>query len=140
MIDSEPGFLQQGRGGFVVQRHPFQRGRGLGGIFANLIKRVIPFSKSFAKGALNTGRQFIQSEQGKEIINDTIASAAKAAKSAIIDQDPEEAKREMKESLKRTRSKSGRVIKRIARDKLEKVLTGRGSKRNKKTRKRTLLD
>ena len=147
MFHSEQGILQRGRGGFNVDRHHFQRGRGLGGIFANIFRRMIPFSKSFARGAVDTGRHFIQSEQGKELVNDVIASTARAAKTALIDQNPEDAKRDMKESLKRTGKKSGRVIKKIAQDKLEKVLTGRGRKRvgkkrvkKSKRKKMTLLD
>ena len=136
MYYTESGNIQGGRGVFHVQRQHLQRGRGLGGIFANIMRRLIPFSKTFAKGALNTGKQFIQSDEGKELINDTIASAARAAKTAIIDQNPEEAKREIKESLNRTKDKSGKVIKRIARDKLQKVLTGQGNKKALKKRKK----
>jgi hypothetical protein len=49
----------------------------------------------------------------------------------------------MQESLKRSQDKSKAVVKRIARDKLDQVLTGRGKKRKKvkvRRQKCTLLD
>ena len=124
---------------FLVDRHPLQRGRGLGGLFANLFRKVIPFGKSFARGALSAGKRFAQSDVGKEIINDTLQSTARAATSAIIDNDPNAAKEELVKSLKRTKKKSGEVAKKIAREKLENVLSGkgqRGVKRKKKRRKK----
>ena len=37
MFYSEPHHLQRGAGVFNVDRYPLQRGRGLGGVFANLL-------------------------------------------------------------------------------------------------------
>ena len=111
---------------FLVDRHPLQRGRGLGGIFASLLRKIIPFGKSFAKGALSAGKQFVQSDIGKDIINDTIQSTARAATNAILDNDLKGAKNELRKSMKRTRNKSEEVAKKIAREKLEKVLSGKG--------------
>ena len=124
---------------FLVDRHPLQRGRGLGGLFASLLRKIIPFGKSFARGALSAGKQFAQSDVGKDIINDTLQSTARAATSAIIDNDPSSAKEELVKSLKRTKKKSGEVARKIAREKLENVLSGkgqRGVKRKKKRRKK----
>ena len=124
---------------FLVDRHPLQRGRGLGGLFANLFRKVIPFGKSFARGALSAGKRFAQSDVGKEIINDTLQSTARAATSAIIDNDPNAAKEELVKSLKRTKKKSGEVAKKIAKEELEKVLSGKGKRtvqRKKKRRKK----
>ena len=101
------------------------------------------------KHAASSGKRFIKSDLGKDILNDTIASAATAATSALIEQDPNEAKTIMRESLRRTGNKSKAVVKRIARDKLDQVLTGKGKKRKsekdnrilkKRRRKTTLLD
>ena len=111
---------------FLVDRQPLQRGRGLGGIFASLLRKIIPFGKSFAKGALSAGKQFVQSDIGKDIINDTIQSTARAATNAILDNDLKAAKNELEKSMKRTRNKSEEVAKKIAREKLEKVLSGKG--------------
>ena len=97
---------------FLVDRHPLQRGRGLGGLFASLFRKVIPFGKSFARGALSAGKRFAQSDVGKEIINDTLQSTARAATSAIIDNDSSAAKEELVKSLKRTKMKSEEVAKR----------------------------
>ena len=91
---------------FLVDRHPLQRGRGLGGIFANLLRKIIPFGKSFARGAVSAGKRFANSDIGKDIINDTLQSSARAATSAIIDNNPNAAKEEIMESLKRTSKKS----------------------------------
>jgi hypothetical protein len=103
--------------------------------------QVIPFGKSFVKQAASSGKKFLKSDLGRDIINDTIASAATAASSALLEQDPNEAKNIMKESLKRSQNKSKAVVKRIARDKLDQVLTGSGGKRIRKQRQRlTLLD
>merc|ERR1712083_752437 len=63
--DSFP--IQQGRGNFIVGRYSLQRGRGLGGIFASLFKKIAPFGMSFLK----SGKDFINSETGKSILNDT---------------------------------------------------------------------
>ena len=121
---------------FLVDRHPLQRGRGLGGLFASLFRKIIPFGKSFARGALSAGKQFAQSDIGKDIINDTLQSTARAATSAIIDNDPSSAKEELVKSLKRTKNKSGEVAKKIAREKLEKVLSGKGQRSVQRKKKR----
>ena len=139
MFYTDPYPIQRGRGIFNVDKHSLQRGRGLGGIFASLLKKVIPFGKSFVKHAASSGKQFIKSDFGKDILNDTIDSAATAATSALIEQDPNEAKRIMRESLKRTGNKSKSVVKRIARDKLDQVLTGKGKKRRKSEKDEHLL-
>ena len=126
---------------FLVDRHPLQRGRGLGGIFASLLRKIIPFGKSFAKGALSAGKQFAQSVIGKDIINDTIESTARAATNAILDNDLKGAKNELKKSIKRTRNKSEEVAKKIAREKLEKVLSGKGKTvRYKRKKINTIFD
>ena len=131
MFYTDPYPIQRGRGIFNVEKHSLQRGRGLGGIFASLLKKVVPFGKSFMKHAASSGKRFIKSDLGKDILNDTIASAATAATSALIEQNPNEAKSIMRESLKRSQNKSKAVVKRIARDKLDQVLTGKGKKRRK---------
>ena len=125
---------------FLVDRHPLQRGRGLGGLFASLLRKIIPFGKSFARGALSAGKQFAQSDVGKDIINDTLQSTARAATSAIIDNDPSSAKEELVKSLKRTKKKSGEVAKKIAREKLENILSGKGQRisQNKKKRRKKI--
>ena len=46
MFYTEPYHLQKGGGVFEVERYPLQRGRGLGGIFANLLRKIIPFGKN----------------------------------------------------------------------------------------------
>ena len=126
---------------FLVDRHPLQRGRGLGGIFASLLRKIIPFGKSFAKGALSAGKQFAQSDIGKDIINDTIESTARAATNAILDNDLKGAKNELKKSMKRTRNKSEEVAKKIAREKLEKVLSGKGKRvRHKRKKINTIFE
>ena len=150
MFYTDPYPIQRGRGIFNVDKHSLQRGRGLGGIFASLLKKVIPFGKSFMKHTASSGKRFMKSDLGKDILNDTIASAATAATSALIEQDPDEAKAIMRESLKRSQNKSKAVVKRIARDKLDQVLTGKGKKRQiadknervipKKRKTITLLD
>ena len=129
MFYTDPYPIQRGRGIFNVDKHSLQRGRGLGGIFASLLKKVIPFGKSFMKHAASSGKRFIKSDLGKDILNDTIASAVTAATTALIEKDPNEAKTIMKESLKRSQNKSKAVVKRIARDKLDQVLTGKGKKK-----------
>ena len=110
--------------------------------------KIIPFGKSFAKKTLTAGKDFIKSDVGKDILNDTIASAAKAAASALMDSNPEDARKEMIKSLKRSKNITTDVVKKIAKDKLEKVLTGSGRiskggkrvKRNVIKRNLTLLD
>ena len=129
MFYIEPGYHQRGRGVFNVDRYPLQRGRGLGGIFANLLRKVIPFGKSFARTAVASGKKFIKSDLGKEILNDTIDSAASAAVSALLQENPQGAKEIMKNSLKRSHEKSKHVATKIAKDKLEQVLIGKGRKR-----------
>ena len=121
---------------FLVDRHPLQRGRGLGGLFASLFRKIIPFGKSFARGALSAGKQFAQSDVGKDIINDTLQSTARAATSVILDSDPSSAKEELVKSLKRTKKKSGEVAKKIAREKLENVLSGKGQRSVQRKKKR----
>ena len=113
---------------FLVDRHPLQRGQGLGGIFANLLRKIIPFGKSFARGAVSAGKRFANSDIGKDIINDTLQSSARAATSAIIDNDQNAAKEEIMKSLKRTTKKSSEVAKKIAKEKLDKVLSGKGQR------------
>ena len=121
---------------FLVDRHPLQRGRGLGGLFASLFRKIIPFGKSFARGALSAGKRFAQSDVGKDIINDTLQSTARAATSVILDNDPSSAKEELVKSLKRTKNKSGEVAKKIAREKLENVLSGKGQRSVQRKKKR----
>jgi len=128
MFYIEPGYQQRGRGVFNVDRYPLQRGRGLGGIFANLLRKVIPFGKSFVRTAAVSGKKFIKSDLGKEILSDTIDSAASAAVSALLQENPTEAKEIMKNSLKRSHEKSKKVATKIAKDKLDQVLIGKGSK------------
>ena len=140
MFYIEPGYHQRGRGVFNVDRYPLQRGRGLGGIFANLLRKVIPFGKSFARTAVVSGKKFIKSDLGKEILSDTIDSAASAAVSALLQENPEAAKQIMKNSLKRSHEKSKHVATKIAKDKLEQVLIGKGRKRKSEKKRQSLLD
>ena len=124
---------------FLVDRHPLQRGRGLGGLFASLFRKIIPFGKSFARGTLSAGKRFAQSDLGKDIISDTIDSTARAVSSAIIDNDSSKAKAELLKSLKRSKKKSSEVAKKIAKDKLETILSGKRQvtlRRKKKYRKK----
>ena len=65
---------------------------------------------------------------GKDIISDTLDSTARAASSAIFDNDSSKAKEELLKSLKRTKKKSNEVAKKIAKDKLESFLSGKGQK------------
>ena len=149
MFYTEPYHLQRGSGVFNVDRYPLQRGRGLGGVFANLLRKVLPFGKSFFKAATSTGKKILKSELGREILNDTISSAATAATSAIIENNPKEAKSVLLDSLKRSGKKSKNIINKIAKDKLDQVLTGGGGKKRKTNRikhhhhqkkRKTLLD
>ena len=129
---------------FIVDRNPIQRGRGLGGLFASLFRKLIPFGKTFAKGALNVGRDFVKSDLGKDIIKDTITSSAQAATDILINNDANAAKDALRQTLKRSGDKSKQVAKRIAKEKLDKLLTGQGKKITKKKVKkykiRTLFD
>ena len=149
MFYTEPYHLQRGSGIFNVDRYPLQRGRGLGGVFANLLRKVLPFGKSFFKAATSTGKKILQSELGRDILNDTISSAATAATSAIIENNPKEAKSVLLDSLKRSGNKSKNIINKIAKEKLDQVLTGGGGKKRKTNRikhhhhqkkRKTLLD
>ena len=111
---------------FIVDRNPIQRGRGLGGLFASLFRKLIPFGKTFAKGALNAGKDFVKSDLGKDIIKDTITSSAQAATDILINNDATAAKEAIRQTLKRSGDKSNKVAKRIAKEKLDKLLTGQG--------------
>ena len=134
MFYTEPHHLQRGAGVFNVDRYPLQRGRGLGGVFANLLRKVLPFGKTFFKAAASSGKKILQSELGRDILNDTISSAATAATSALIENNPKEAKSVLLDSLKRSGTKSKNVIKRMAKDKLDQVLTRGGGKKRKTNR------
>jgi hypothetical protein len=129
---------------FIVDRNPIQRGRGLGGLFASLFRKFIPFGKTFAKGALNVGKDFVKSDLGKDIIKDTITSSAQAATDILINNDAKAAKDALRQTLKRSEDKSKQVAKRIAKEKLDKLLTGQGKRNVKKKVKkyqiRTLFD
>ena len=149
MFYTQPYQVQGGAGVFNVDRYPLQRGRGLGGIFANLLRKIIPYGKTFFKSAASSGKKILQSELGKEILNDTISSAATAATTALIENNPKEAKTMLLDSIKRSGHKSKDIVKKIAQDKLDQVLTGRGAKKRKYKRvhhyrhqkkHRTLLD
>ena len=70
MFYTEPYHLQRGAGIFEVDRYPLQRGRGLGGVFANLLRKIIPYGKTFVKAAASSGKKVLQSELGKQILND----------------------------------------------------------------------
>ena len=149
MFYTDPYHLQRGSGAFNVDRHPLQRGRGLGGVFANLLRKIIPYGKTFVKAAASSGKKVLQSELGKQILNDTISSAATAATTALLENNPKEAKTMLLDSFKRSGHKSKDIVKKIAQDKLDQVLTGRGAKKRKykrvqhyrhKKKQRTLLD
>ena len=149
MFYTEPYHLQKGAGVFEVDRYPLQRGRGLGGIFANLLLKIIPYGKAFAKAADSTGKKVLQSDIGKDILNDTISSAATAATTALRENNPKEAKAMLLDSFKRSGHKSKDVVKKIAKNKLDQVLTGRGAKKRKykkvqhhhhQKKQKTLLD
>ena len=131
MFYTEPYHLQRGAGVFNVDRYPLQRGRGLGGVFANLLRKVLPFGKTFFKAATSSGKKILQSELGRDILNDTISSAATAATSALIENNPKEAKNVLLNSFKRSGNKSKIMVKKMAKDKLDQVLTGRGGKKRK---------
>ena len=131
MFYTEPYHLQRGAGVFQVERYPLQRGRGLGGVFANLLRKIIPYGKTFFKAAASTGKKVLQSDLGKDILNDTISSAATAATTALLENNPNEAKTMLLDSFKRSGHKSKDVVKKIAKDKLDQVLTGRGGKKRK---------
>ena len=131
MFYTDPYHLQRGSGAFNVDRHPLQRGRGLGGVFANLLRKIIPFGKTFLKSAALSGKKFLQSDIGKDILHDTISSAATAASTALLDNNPKEAKNMLLNSFKRSGNRSKDAVKKIAKDKLEQVLTGRGASKRK---------
>ena len=100
MFYTEPYHLQRGAGAFNVDRYPLQRGRGLGGVFANLLRKVIPYGKTFLKTAASSGKQILQSDIGKDILHDTISSAATAATTALLENNPKEAKNVLFNSFK----------------------------------------
>merc|ERR1712141_674463 len=104
----------------------------MGGLFASMFQKILPFGKS----SLKAGKNIIQSETGKSILNDTINSAASAATTALLENNPEEAKRQMIKSLKRSGNKTKHAVGKIAKNKLEKVLTGKGNVKNKKKKKK----
>jgi len=131
MFYTEPYHLQRGAGAFNVDRYPLQRGRGLGGVFANLLRKIIPYGKTFLKTAASSGKQILQSDIGKDILHDTISSAAAAATTALLENKPKEAKNVLLNSFKRSGNKSKDVVKKMAKDKLDQVLTGRGGKKRK---------
>ena len=131
MFYTEPYHLQRGAGVFEVDRYPLQRGRGLGGVFANLLRKIIPYGKTFVKAAASSGKKVLQSELGKQILNDTISSAATAATTALLENNPKEAKNVLLNSFKRSGNKSKNIVKKMAKDKLDQVLTGRGGKKRK---------
>ena len=121
---------------FVVNQRPLQRGRGLGGLLSNVLKKIIPYGKSFIKGGVKIGKDFLNSDEAKSMIKDTVSTAASAATSALVDKDTEAAKQEIVKSLKRSKSKSSDYAKRLARSKLEKVLIGKGKEKRRKTFKK----
>lgn len=132
---------------FAVNRYPLQRGRGLGGIFANIFKKIIPYGKTFLKGGMNMGKTFINSDTGKEILKDTLDSAAAAAATALIEKKPDEAKASIVKSFKRTKAKSKDYAKKLAKSKIDRLLIGKGIvrrkkqvKRNRKSKTVSLLD
>ena len=147
MFYTEPYHLQRGSGAFNVDRYPLQRGRGLGGVFANLLRKIIPFGKTFLKTAVSSGKQILQSDIGKEILHDTISSAATAATTALLENNPQEAKNVLLNSFKRSGNKSKNMVKKMAKDKLDQLLTGGGGKKRKtikhhhhQKKRKTLLD
>ena len=105
MFYTEPYHLQRGSGAFNVDRYPLQHGRGLGGVFANLLRKIIPYGKTFLKTAASSGKQILQSDIGKEILHDTISSAATAATTALLENNPKEAKNVLLNSFKRSGNK-----------------------------------
>ena len=130
---------------FYVDSDRLQRGRGLGGILSKLFSRIIPFGKSFARTAVKAGKDFVKSDVGQEIIKDTLTSSARAASRAILDDDLEGAQKEMLNSLNRNKGQAQDILKKIAKRKLDKILTGKGRiKKYKhnyaKKRKQTLFD
>ena len=105
-------------------------------MFANLLRKVLPFGKTFFKAAASAGKKVLQSDLGRDILNDTISSAATAATSALIENNSKEAKAVLLDSLKRSGNKSKNIIKKIAKDKLDQVLTGGSAKKRKYKRVR----
>ena len=84
------------------------------------------------------GKKFINSDTGKEILKDTIDSAAAAAATALIEKKPEEAKANIVKSLKRSKTKSKNYAKKIVKNKIDRLLIGKGMVRGKKINKRNL--
>ena len=108
-----------------------------------------PRGKTFLKTAASSGKQILQSDIGKDILHDTISSAATAATTALLENNPKEAKNVLFNSFKRSGNKSKDVVKKMVKDKLDQVLTGSGGKKRKskqihrhhlKKKVRTLLD
>ena len=77
MFYTDPYHLQRGSGAFNVDRHPLQRGRGLGGVFANLLRKIIPYGKTFLKTAASSGKQILQSDMDEVNATDTVALTAR---------------------------------------------------------------
>ena len=82
-------------------------------------------------------------------MHDTISSPTTAAASALKENNPNQVKSALLDLLKRSGKKSKNVIKKIAKDKLDQVLTGGGGKKRKtnrikhnhhKKKRKTLLD
>ena len=96
---------------------------------------------------MNMGKTFINSDTGKEILKDTIDSAAAAAATALIEKKPDEAKASIVKSFKRTKAKSKDYAKKLAKSKIDRLLIGKGIvrrkkqvKRNRKSKTVSLLD
>ena len=124
---------------FYVDSDRLQRGHGLAGILSKLFSRIIPFGKSFVR------TDFVNFDIGQEIVKDTLSSSARAASRAILDDDFEGAQNELLHSLKRSKEQTQDILKKIAKRKLDKILTGKGGGRKRKHKygkrmKTTLLD
>ena len=121
---------------------------GINDVFAGrLSKKIIPYGKTFLKGGMNMGKTFINSDTGKEILKDTLDSAAAAAATALIEKKPDEAKASIVKSFKRTKAKSKDYAKKLAKSKIDRLLIGKGIvrrkkqvKRNRKSKTVSLLD
>ena len=85
------------------------------------------------------GKTFINSDTGKEILKDTIDSAAAAAATALIEKKPEEAKTNIVKSFKRSKTKTKNYAKNLAKSKIDRLLIGKGMARGKKRNKRNLV-
>ena len=90
-------------------------------MFANLVRKVLPFRKTFFKAAASAGKKVLQSDLGRDILNDTISSAATAATTALLENNPKEAKNVLLNSFKRSGNKSKNIVKKKAKDKLDQV-------------------